>query len=446
MGGNACVLRVNGKKKKFESPEALKNYLDSESSNWSWLLNTGKSISLMRDLYRFLYSKPIDDVRARVPLEFNEGFYEFELGKEFPYIEFASYLGKMIARVRREHGDLVAGFVLYYISENHVVQFSAGDSNSMRSMAALERERALGQHIAYSSTVDLTDLKTSASRDASVSLFEKFQEEYSSCLATMKSSTDKVKADSVEFGSVAVDLQKKQSQRLKRRMYWYSSLLRRAKNYTKKSHLDAVADLDAAKAAYHDNVDLDASVSYWSVRESYHKSAKGKAFGGVVLGMLVMFIVVSLYYGYGGISKQFHLREPQSVSMVNSNAGAPGVADGKVVDGASAVKPPANATPDLTYFIIDMVGAVLLLTIFGTLIRLGLRQFNIHSQLEIDAAEKITLTKTYLALLGENKLKADEDRRLVLEGIFRASNPNVAAAEAAFSTPIELVLKTIKPN
>ncbi|WP_151883754.1 hypothetical protein [Pseudomonas putida] len=446
MGGSVCVLRVNGKKKRFESLDALKIYLDGEMSSWSWLTNSSGSTSLMRDLYRFLYSKPIEDVRSRIPLELNEDFYEFELGKECLYIESSSYLGKVIARVRREYGDLVAGFTLYYISDNRVIQFSAGDSNSLRNMANLERERALGQYIAYSSTVDLTSFKINASRDASISLFEKFQEEYSSCLTTMKMSTDKVKADATEFGGLAVDLQKQQSRKLGRRLYWYNNLMRRAKTHANKSNLDAVADLEAAKSAYHDNVALDASVSYWSSRERYHKRAKGNAFKGVLLGMFVMFAVVSFYYGFGGISKQFHLGVSQNDSAMTSKSEVSESTEKKVVKENSSVSPLASAPPNMANFVVDMVGAVLLLTIFGTLIRLGLRQFNIHSQLEIDAAEKITLTKTYLALLGENKLKADEDRRLVLEGIFRPSNPSVAAAEAAFSTPIELVLKTIKPN
>ena len=84
----------------------------------------------------------------------------------------------------------------------------------------------------------------------------------------------------------------------------------------------------------------------------------------------------------------------------------------------------------------------MLITLFGALIKITLRQFNTHSHMALDAAERITFTKTYLALLNEGKLKADEDRRLILESLFRSSQPG-SLAEIPFSSPIEPVLKTL---
>ena len=444
MSQSSYVLRINNKKKKFRNLTELLSYLNDERDYWSWLNASKTKFSMMLDLFRFSYAKPLELVRSRAfAIPENESFEDELGGSDFNYIEAISPEGKLVDRTLKEHGEVVAAFVLFYLTANPLVKISGGDPVSFQKMLSFERERAMGAFIAHN-MIDARGLKNSAAKDAALSLYEKFQEEYEISVSSIRRMIDEVEKDAANLSVDSKNHQLRQARKFARRLQRYGGLLARVTAGARDKFSGAVEDVNAAKAAYHDNVDLAASVTYWASREEYHKRAKKNAFWGVFFGMIAMFLVVAIYYGLGGISKQFHLNETVASSLSTpseSNASSSKEAN------ASMKKLPQDPTaPAVANFVVDMVGAVLLLTIFGTLIRLGLRQFNIHSQMELDAAEKITLTKTYLALLGENKLDSAEDRRLVLEGIFRASNPNVAAAEAAFSTPIELVLKSIKPS
>ncbi|WP_155951632.1 hypothetical protein [Pseudomonas sp. FGI182] len=447
MGQPTYVVKINNKAKKFRDLNGIFSFLNEEKEYWSWLSTSNVRFSMLQDLYRFSYTKPLESVRSRASaLPEGESFEDELGGNDFFYIEASSPEGKLIDRARKEHGAIVAAFALYYLSENRLVKISAGDAVSFQAMLGFERERALGATIAHS-LIDVKGMKNSAAKDAAFSLYEKFQEEYQLSVGSIRRMIEEAENDAASSRVASNNQHVRQARRFERRLYRYKGLLARVTAGARREFTGAVEDVAAAKAAYHDNVDLAASVTYWASRETYHKEAKKNAFLGVVFGMFFMFVVVAFYYGMSGISKQFHMNEPVKTSQATVSD-MPETNVPKSKEASSAVEKLAQdaAVPAMATFVIDMVGAVLLLTIFGTLIRLGLRQFNIHSQMELDAAEKITLTKTYLALLGENKLDSAEDRRLVLEGIFRASNPNVAAAEAAFSTPIELVLKSIKQN
>jgi cobalamin biosynthesis protein CbiD len=101
-----------------------------------------------------------------------------------------------------------------------------------------------------------------------------------------------------------------------------------------------------------------------------------------------------------------------------------------------------RSSSELSAAVADLAGAALLITLLGVLIKITLRQFNTHSHLSLEAAERITFTKTYLALLNEGKLKSDEDRKLILESLFRSTQSG-SVAEIPFSSPIELILKTL---
>jgi hypothetical protein len=62
-------------------------------------------------------------------------------------------------------------------------------------------------------------------------------------------------------------------------------------------------------------------------------------------------------------------------------------------------------------------------------IRLVIRLFLSHSHLHTDAAERVVMTQTYLALLEENKLAEEKDRSLILGALFRPASDGMVKEE-----------------
>jgi hypothetical protein len=62
-------------------------------------------------------------------------------------------------------------------------------------------------------------------------------------------------------------------------------------------------------------------------------------------------------------------------------------------------------------------------------IRLVIRLFLSHSHLRTDAAERVVMTQTYLALLEEDKLSEEKDRSLILAALFRPASDGMVKEE-----------------
>ena len=253
-----------------------------------------------------------------------------------------------------------------------------------------------------------------------------------------------------------------------RRRKRYSAYIIKVRDSARESVSEVISTLASAKAAYHDQVDLDASVQYWSVRRRNHSIFKVVWFFAVLLSMVVMFGSVLGYYGAGGavgLSSMIHQQRMEESMFINP----PSIGLDSPLSSMQTTKlaftPPklapiasessaASLTPsspiavaghtrsELTLAVADIAGAALLITLLGILIKITLRQFNTHSYLALEAEERITFTKTYLALLNEGKLKSEDDRKLVLESLFRSTKSG-AVEEIPFSSPLELIFKTI---
>jgi hypothetical protein len=62
-------------------------------------------------------------------------------------------------------------------------------------------------------------------------------------------------------------------------------------------------------------------------------------------------------------------------------------------------------------------------------LRLVVRMFLSHMHLATDAAERVTMVMTYLALLEGEKMPSDEDRKLVLQPLFRPATDGIVKDE-----------------
>ncbi|SFD89694.1 hypothetical protein SAMN04489710_10890 [Paracidovorax konjaci] len=78
------------------------------------------------------------------------------------------------------------------------------------------------------------------------------------------------------------------------------------------------------------------------------------------------------------------------------------------------------------------IGVFALMAIFGFwAVRLVVRMFLSHLHLHADASERMVMLQTYLALMEGNKLEDKDDRKLILQALFRPSTDGLVKDESA---------------
>lgn len=75
-------------------------------------------------------------------------------------------------------------------------------------------------------------------------------------------------------------------------------------------------------------------------------------------------------------------------------------------------------------------------------IRLVVRMFLSHTHLATDAEERVTMVKTYLALLEGDKLPSDDDRKLVLSALFRPAADGLVKDEGLPHPLLEVLTRS----
>lgn len=425
-------IRVNGNLREFSSRVDLMAYLAFEEKTWEWLQNLP---ALHRDagteIYEVLFHQPIEALR-----ELLNGATKSDLAKpDNLFIESASAEGVLIKKTQKEYGEITAALALLYLNKETRLAISAAPKiKKFADSPNLAFDRSVAIQIALS----LQEFMPTALDARSIALrtqLDRFAEHTVLAKNAVNSYaaefTEEVSASKTKLENLGHTIGKSYVRRRK----VYSAFAAKARLEAKRSVQDAIEALDSAKAAYHDQVDLNASVQYWSARRRSHSFFKSLWFLAVVASMSLTFVSMLAYYGYGGAAGLSHLIREQHPVEISLPQTAPGAASPpKMILGQNA--------SDLSLAAADLAGAALLITLLGVIIKITLRQFNTHSHLSLEAAERITFTKTYLALLNEGKLKSDEDRRLILESLFRSTQSG-AVAEIPFSSPIELILKTL---
>ena len=140
-------------------------------------------------------------------------------------------------------------------------------------------------------------------------------------------------------------------------------------------------NLEAMQNAFREGMTLRAPVEYWENRQTHHDN-RAQEVGRWAFGSML-----SLSVGIGGLAYW--------------------VLNNLTVDG----KPDAWRVA-----VLGLIGA---LGVWA--IRLIVRIFLSHSHLATDAAERVTMVKTYLSLLESDKMPSDDDRKLILQSLFRSA-------------------------
>lgn len=141
--------------------------------------------------------------------------------------------------------------------------------------------------------------------------------------------------------------------------------------------------------AFREKMSLRAPVEYWTGRQSHHKQ-RTKITGGLSFGAIAVLAVILAFISH----------------WVLSNLGA----DGK---------------PEVW-----RVSVLILMGVLGIwAIRLIVRIFLSHMHLQSDAAERVTMVKTYLSLVESGSTLSEADRTLVLQALFRPASDGIIKDE-----------------
>jgi len=160
-----------------------------------------------------------------------------------------------------------------------------------------------------------------------------------------------------------------------------------------KRHEDTIANheqrMDNIESVFREKMALRGPVEYWSKRQDHHKDF------AVGFGILSFILIV---VGGGALA----LWASQVFGAI-----------------------PDNGSPKAW-----QLASLVIVAVFLTwAIRLVIRLFLSHSHLRTDAAERVVMTQTYLALLEENKLAEEKDRSLILGALFRPASDGMVKEE-----------------
>lgn len=163
--------------------------------------------------------------------------------------------------------------------------------------------------------------------------------------------------------------------------------------------------MERLEKTFREKMSLRAPVDYWESRKAHHEKWSGRA----SVWMFVLMAVLGLVIGGAAYWTFVHLG--------------------------------SNDKPDLW-----RVAVLVLVGVLGMwAIRLVVRMYLSHAHLATDAAERVTMVKTYLSLLEAEKLPSDDDRKLILQALFRPASDGIVKDESLPHPLIEALTRVGRP-
>lgn len=173
-----------------------------------------------------------------------------------------------------------------------------------------------------------------------------------------------------------------------------------------KAYKDALAEhagqMEALRETFREKMTLRSSVEYWRDRADRHRDRADnllKATFGSIVGLAVVVVVGTF--------------------LVFRTSADPG-------------KPDA--------WKLAILGFVGVLGVWVA--RLIVRMFLSDRHLSIDAEERVTMVQTYLALMEDKKVPTDEDRKLILQPLFRPASDGIVKDEGLPHPALELLTRS----
>jgi hypothetical protein len=219
------------------------------------------------------------------------------------------------------------------------------------------------------------------------------------------------------------EMRERLSNFIKRRLRLYKKNYNSAQEQVRATQEQVIA----AKHTYENEVELHASVKYWADKRTSH--FKGRIIWGLSLGVSLL----GTFWAFREVLINPEITEKLVVKSAEVTATA-----AKIVE------------PVLLWGIINPLTislSLVVLSIGSYIIKLNSQQFRTHQHLMLEAIERHTMLKTYLALMSENKLKDSEDRKIALDVLFRPASTGIIQ-EQGNVMPSDSIIKIMrsKPN
>lgn len=427
----------------FSLLDEVEEFLQDERHKWHWLRDLPPHLSkAAKEIQTILLDKPIGQAKNDFTLGIKD---KIQIGTEIePFITNSSEEGKFISEVIKNY-DYTVGFFSIIYSNEYVRNMAYNNSiiSETLRMPKFEYERATA--INLSLTLGNYERFMGARRQSEFQdILREQQNDQIQFRAQFNEISENFKKIVNDHSSQAQWDIRTTQKTLHRRVEAINVLSKRgarkvqeAGRVAKETHDAAMERLQAADAAYTEQLELKYSVKYWNGQKLAHSLSKYGWLLSVFFSLALMLATVSLYFANGGltaISEHLGQRFPASFLVFPEQ--------NKQVSMQSSSIQTALSKSEIASLATNITGAILLITILSIFIRISLRQFSIHTQYALAAGERVTFIKTYLALMKEKQIKSDEDRKLILECIFK-STLGASTPEIAFSLPIDAIMKVL---
>ena len=185
----------------------------------------------------------------------------------------------------------------------------------------------------------------------------------------------------------------------------------------------AQSELDNIKTTYDQHMALAAPVDYWETKRIKHRNMTWWSGIAVVAGMI--FVGYFLSSKMESISQSLAVISPASQPIAASS-----------VQAASTILPATSASTTW------QLGTFLMLAVLSIwAIRLLVRIFLSNMHLENDAGERVTMAKTYLALIRSDSLSKEKNIDSVLAALFRPTGDGIVKDEGLPPSTLDFLTK-----
>jgi len=183
-----------------------------------------------------------------------------------------------------------------------------------------------------------------------------------------------------------------------------NSFLDESKNTLSESH----QTVENAKKVYLSQVELAAAVTYWSEKKDIHGTSKK-----IGLGVLIFLLLLTA----------------GSPLLVNWLVSLTELSDAPLI--LDLINP------------LTLITSVLVISLLSFTLRLSSKHYSTQQHLYLEAEERKTMLKTYLALMNEGKLVEQEDRKVALDALFRPAQTGMVA-DTGNIVPTDSIIRIVE--
>ena len=200
----------------------------------------------------------------------------------------------------------------------------------------------------------------------------------------------------------------------------------------KKQLQETEDELKQLNETYDTHMALAAPVSYWEGKRDKHSDWAKWSFIALTACMLIFGGV--LFWELRGVAQMI---EDTKLAAIASSA-----ANAKLGSPATTAPAASALSPLLDVLATWKIGAyILLVTLAFWFIRLLVRIFLSNIHLENDASERVTMAKTYLALIRDGSFEGKEHIGTILAALFRPTGDGIVKDEGLPPTAMEWLTK-----